>query len=854
MNTGMTNRVTSLSFSHYNPEEYILDHESGMKLSSINKILLNLFNNDLYAYTILVGKMKGLWWKYWFADSTKSGYSAGDMVYANGVQEMQFLRKYWKSVQQIANYNVISNKLPDFNSKDDDIVTRYLNALGDYFHLGNKGLAGQIYISLKDGNKDAVPITTSWQPYLVTDEELQRREYQMSDLLEDAVRRHNIEYHAGLDKLDEADFGYEVDKDDGSIYNHDLGKYLPKVRVIDEEHDSWVNFVATPGSNKILGFGTEAFDFIHIVKPLGTAVHRLETWVRTDGHVSVRGYVPTSMLTELIPELGTIEYNQWKMGGTRRFGIRLDYQINNAISKLYFSKKTLDGIDSDVPSGVSLPKENAPTERSLIDTAPDTDTSFVASDVRLIRNFGIARSPALGVVLSKRVSPDASDVIYPSLGKPSTVYVGDWTWDGGQSVVFEVPSNTQNISFEIDGMMRTDDMDFSLYDIRILKQTATGEEETCNIRWVYDLILNYEYPKAVIEAAYAEGFEVEWAYPMLIRNIGGMMGKIEHCLLEYPTFVSFMQLRLLDITPLNTLLTQLRGNANGYTRETDPLGTPEFRKDATMLAALYGYIYNYVAENLRYGALHDCFAELLSGAVTIDQKRLVLIDKLKWFLRKKQIRRGTQTEQADIDAAASAWVAEIKEAIEVAENEMTSLVGTRDAMANKLSEAIAWLKKLHSRYVERRDLLFRSLDDLPNISSSSDEYQAELKKFKDKYMSNFREVYAYLEEVDNTLVSAADIEQKIHDYLQVEWLDETTKIYLNYQLSRLNDSMQRYKKMNLNICLGYDKYVLKWMEFFGISGSDPLNEGQVGYTISDLLYGTGGKRSLTTVKERLKGG
>ena len=1240
MNNGMTNRVTSLSFSQYDPKDYILDHESGMKLSSINKILLNLFNNDLYAYTILVGKMKGLWWKYWFADATRPGYVTGDMVYVNGVQEMQFLRKYWKGVQQIANYNVISNKLPDFRSNDDDIVTKYMNALTDYFHLGNRGLAGQIYISLKDNNKDPVPVTTSWQPYLVTDEELQRREYQLSDLLEDAVRNHNSIYHVGLDKLDLEDSEYETDITgvQRSIYNHVLGTYLPKVRIVHEEHQSWVDFVASSSSssNGLLGFGTEAFDFLHIFKPLGTEAHSLETWVRTDGHVLVKGYIPVAMLTEVVPDAGTIEYNKWKMGGLRRYGMRLDYLINDEVSKLFFKSKdepegdsvqaapaprtakiqykrdaskdaeyaddfsqietqiseltdslgglqsqmedsmskgqnepkfpspndywsrdaemiypaggysmslieskytlskedpfafnpkkiasdttdtpqwmidpkykkndsvvglvhpskllndtaaktnpgwahwdvnsdtvvkipknenqaqdeyvrnvmlsmkdmstslldnllyyanpqvkamttstgepderTLGGflskcedekfnisryetvqingelknqtftyieyarakkadgtIDKTKPDPIPVPKtvrgtlkfqynvlskieatvklrqprpssetraedvvtaandlatkmiddlrneqtsriytilsynpgtnasvlfypkncsfpfsdilnhpevleqghdavfrelfnedeyshrsgetdddalethvfikknkiqrDDGPNVPSPIDTTDEKDPKVVSSDVRMIRNFGITRSPALKSVLFCKVSPDASDLIAPSLVNNPTSYVGKWGWLTGQTLVFDVPNNTHNISFEVEGMMKEDNIDFSVYDIR--KNDSNGQEGY-NLQWVYDLVMNYEFPKAVIMAAYANGFENEWWLPRMIRNMSGMMSKIEHCVIDYPTFISFMQFRTLDIAPLDGLLGQLRSRVNGYLRDT--LGTEEFRKHAKMLEKLYGYIYNYIAERLRFKALHDCYSELMAGAVTTEQSRIVMMHRLQMYLQGNRMRRDGQTPND--------WIAEVEDAIKEAENEIVSLVnGGDEATAGEISSAVKRLKALHEAYVAEVELESESPANLPNLDPNSQEYRDELKKYQDKYLDNFKEVDAYLEEVENTLTSARKARDKINDYLQVDWLDETTKIYLNYQLSKLNDSMERYKVSNTRICTGYDKYVRRWMSILGIGGSTAL---RLGFTVNNLLDGNAPFRSLKTVKSELE--
>lgn len=995
MKQGKPERVTSLTFTQYDPANYALDHAEGIKLSTINKILLGLFNNDLYVYTLLVGKMKGLWWKYWFADSAVKGYAAGDMICSNGIQEMGFMKKYWSSIKEIADYGSVANKLPRFDPNDEEVVAKYIAALGDYFHLGNRGLERQIYISLKDDNKDVVSITSSWQPYIVTAEELQRREYQLSDILEDGIRRHNTIYHDALDILDAADSQYEIENEGKSIYDSEIAKYLPRVRLEDEEHESWVNFALAPASNKILGLGTVAYDFIHIVKPLGTAVHFLETWVRTDGHVVVKGYVPIAMLTEIVPEEGTLEYNKWKMGGMRRYGMRLDYSINDTISKMYFKEEETvtedisetvtnlisgqalmraakrmieeqddatdslysilsynppysgvvgfypdscdfpfedlpnhpdllkegddeilrdlldgdkythtfepierdgqEGDDAEHPSPVDLDtlechlfrKKNTMVEVPVVPVPPPVaradDTDTVASDLRLIRNFGTTRSPALKEILGASIIPDAGELVLPSFDTP-TIATTKWTWIAGQSILFEVPTNTQNIQFEVEGMMKDGIIDFSPYDI-----CKDGD----NIAWVHDLVMNHDFPKAVLKSALAEGFESENGHAQLIDNMDGMMSRIENCLLDHPTFIPFMQFRSMDMGPLNILLTQLRAAADEYVKDEDPKGTADFQKVARTMLKLYGYLYEYIAEDLRYAALHDCFKELLSDAVSLNASRMVLLHKLKEFLIRKQIARpidfygqeydpgatyevdeyclhsgklhrcivritspeefnSSHWHEVTLDERADLWISEIREVIESTENDISNLVKAgHDELALQVSSLNDRVKDAQAKYIAERTLEFTDLSTLPN-NPTDIEYEFELTKYREEYMANFRDIYSYLKEVDDNLGTAQELKAKIQSYLAVDWLDESTRAYLVYQLAKLTDFVKRYKKQSLNICLGYDKYVVKWMDIFDIDGGTELNKNEVGYTLNDLLHGTGGMRSLTTIKAKLE--
>ena len=916
----MRQGVTSLTFSNYDSANYTLGHDEGLKLSSMNKILLNLFNNDIYAFTMLVGRMKGVWWKYWFADDALKGYSMGDMVCSNGIQEIPFLGRYWNGVKQIADYKTVTNLLPDFISGDDEIVGKYLNALSDYFHLGNRNLERQIYVSLKDNNKDSVFVTTSWQPYLVTAEELQHREYYLNDILEDEVREHNSEYHAFLDILDMRDFDYEVNDEPLSIYNSELGKYLPKVKIETEESDAWVNFAASPLSNSTLGLGCIAFDFLHIVKPLGTDVHRLETWVRTDGHVEVKGYVPTAMLTELVPEPGTLEYNKWKMGGMRRYGFRLDYSMNDQVSKLYFtntsenpvtdvseiisglpnmrSARMLDEEDdedaasdsiyrivtyrkdssgvvvfypkncdftfneiashpevlkegdveilTDLLDGDKYTHTTEPIEQdeemeyhsfakkrhedekpkepiSPVDLADDLPT--VSGTMRLLRDFGITRSPTFKTVNGIKVFPDANQLMMPSLINEPTAYVGNKSWITGQSIIFEVPNDTQNIQFEVNGMMTGDDFDFSLYDIHNVNTT--------DIQWVNDLVMRYECPKSIIVAACEEKFE-DAESAKFLKNISGMMSRIEHCVLEYPTFATFMQLRAMDSTPLNGILTILCDKADKYLNGTG--GTEDFRNSVGVLHHMYECLYMLIENKFRFGALYDCFKELVSGAVTIDQYRVVLLERIKEYLNNHQF-----TDE---------WMLQVKEDLKTANNLIAELVTQqKDEMAAQLSSVVKRVDEMLNEFIECKELTHRSFDGLPNVDTDSDEYKDELKRMQGKHLGNFKEIKEYLDEVQKALSTASDVRAQIRQYLSVDWLEESMKSYLTYQLAQLNDSMTRYKKLNLSICKGYTPYIEKWMELLGIVGTTQL---ETDYMVNDLFDNSTGKVSLKMIEQLLQ--
>ena len=689
-------------------------------------------------------------------------------------------------------------------------------------------------------------------------------------------------------------------------------------------------------------------------------------------------------------------YTKWKMGGNRCYGMRLDYAINDAISKLYFqsaeedvssevsetvtdlisgqamiraAKRMIEEQDDDVtdslysilsynppysgvvgfyPKSCDFPFEDLPNHTELwkegddeilrdlldgdkythtfepierdgqeddvdhpspvdvdtlechlfrkkntmveipvdpipspVERADDTDT--VASDLRLLRNFGTTRSPAMKEILGASIIPDAGELVFPSFDSP-TIATTKWTWIAGQSILFEVPANTQNIQFEVEGMMRDGIIDFSLYDI--CKQDGN------NLAWVHDLVMNYDFPKAILKSALEEGFESEQGLPQLINNMDGMMTCIENCVLNHSTFIPFMQFRSMDISPLNILLTQLRSGANEYVKDEDPEGTADFQKAAKIILKLHGYLYEYIAEDFRYGALHDCFAELLSNAVSLNASRMVLLHQLKAFLIGKQIARPdllgqeynpqtvyevdeyclhagnlyrctTKTtagesftpshwEVVNFDDRCKLWITMVNDAIESAENGISTLVKAgHDELSRQLSSLKERVKNAHKKYVNERNLEFTDLSNFPN-NPTEDEYTDELTKYKEKYMENFRDIYSYLEEVDDNLQTSQELKTKIQNYLAVDWLDESTRSYLVYQLTKLNDSTKRYKKQSLNICLGYDKYVVKWMDIFDIDGGTELHKDEVGYTLNDLLHGTGGMRSLATIKAKLE--
>ena len=47
---------------------------------------------------------------------------------------------------------------------------------------------------------------------------------------------------------------------------------------------------------------------------------------------------------------------------------------------------------------------------------------------------------------------------------------------------------------------------------------------------------------------------------------------------------------------------------------------------------MYECLYTLTENKFRFGALYDCFKELVSGAVTIDQYRVVLLERIKEYL------------------------------------------------------------------------------------------------------------------------------------------------------------------------------------------------------------------------------
>jgi len=344
----MARQVTELQFSFYDVNKYILDDADGVSLASINRSFLYLFNNDVLLYSRINGQFKGLWWKSWYDGKFPTGYSRGDIVTVNGIPELSFLQLNWTSIKRMGDKISPDDKLPKFNKFDGDNVSRYSQVLSELFYLGNKAQQQQLYLSLVDDNKDNPLNTLSWQPYIVTDEELSKKVYLLEKVFRDAISTHEENYHLGLDLLDEADIEYEFNPSENvSIYKDLIKQYIPKEEIDDTECKAWVEFVNNSKNTHLLGLGNVSHNALHIVKPLGDDDHWLESWVRTDGYVKIRGHVQLAMLDEIIPEKGTIDYNEWKNGGMRQYSLQIDFPINNSISKFFYKNKDIEPISTD---------------------------------------------------------------------------------------------------------------------------------------------------------------------------------------------------------------------------------------------------------------------------------------------------------------------------------------------------------------------------------------------------------------------------------------------------------------------------------------------------------------------------
>ena len=1177
MNTGETNRVTSLTFTHYDPAEYLLPLSSNLSLNSINKTILGLFGNDIYIYTMLVGKAKGLWWKYWFMDETIKGYEEGDMVFANGIEEIRFLKQYWGGVKEMADYSTTVDLLPQFVVTEESTVKRYLTALNEYFSLGNRSYERQMYISLRDDNKDKITLEDSWKPYLVTSDELHKRENLLVELLESALLSHNEQYHKVLDKLDYDDRAYEKYDEPLSIYDDVLTKYLPKKKVSSKESQTWVDFVNGTYGNSMLGFGNVDYDFLHIYKPLGSSLYHLETWVRCDGHVTVRGYVPVGLMTELTPQPGTVEFNRWKMGGQRRFAFRFDYPINDKFSKVYFREKPeeltgdislrggmkarepddpskvkmviykkddskdaqyqkeWDAVQSDIdlmeqqmeqlqtdistykmestvekpafpqpdsdhwakgesmiyPSGALSPAEvesnyvktmtrpflinpktiglkgertwlidpkykksssipglinpkellshinngkpdnspewkywridmdttinspevldenkgthknvysrhvsislknptdisqfadlihysnpnvkamnsskdgklgdylkeavdekfrmvrfeseqveedltqdfidketgkktkgllhisytvitqlecaidliedksdhkrfddvvdeigdladhiirddeiekatriytlvnyhegysgsilyypdnngNAPFEKimevspskelikknghwdvfkdlldankydhhsqvtsmgngsleshtfskkmdvspaqdeevSPVDTTSENDPSYIASNLRLIREFGTANSPPILNITSSIILPDADQLIAPSLNCCPGITLTDWTWENGQSIIFNVPSATQNISFEVTGMLNKDNTDFSFYYIP-MEWTTPDSNVVNELKWVS---MAFEYKKALTKLQLAEKDGLSNEGAILHMNSQYMLKGIADSIIDNLSFVSLMRARIIDWTSCRTKMWPVNVESNclsGY--------------DA--LDELYDILWEHIDTYMRLGYLYYIYENMLNGMMDASKERLLMMAYLRAYI--------LRTDEIDSSA--------IQQKIAQANSSISERMNSGNVdLANAMSEIVAEISKYHEKHLRQSEAVHGGIPYVPlrETDEGYEEWDTARAAWHDSFDSNVKEIDEYVIETNNTINSILQTKKTLDNYLKMD-LEASLDKYVRDSLVKLRFSGARYFRNATGICQGYISYLNKWCD------------------------------------------
>ena len=1179
MNSSGKTRVTNFKFAHYDPYKYILPNESNLSLGTLNEAFLELFNNDLYVYTLLVGKVKGLWWKYWFKDENIRGYSTGDIICVNGIQEMDFLKQYWRSIKDLMDYNTVLNLLPEFVITDDDIVDKYITGLNKYFDLGDKGLERQLYISLKDDNKDPVAMEDAWRPYLVTKEELHKRENLLVDILDEAMAKHEAEYHTALDELDKADSEYELLGTGRSIYEDLLTQYIPTKIIEGMETQDWADFISGDYGNKILGFGTVCYEYLHICKPLGGDVSRLETWVRTDGHVTVRGFVPTGLMTEIIPTVGTIEYNRWKMGGMRKFAFRFDYPINDRLSKLFFKDEepvpedlvirgadkpvleavvykrddskdqeyqgefdriegelnslegALTGLQEDMvkyqeetafepptfpqpnsdlwckaknmvypqdsmspalaeskftttktcpflfnPNTISLngerkwlidpkykkssslpgliqakelithivngkpdsaveweywnldystvtrspqpgsdgsstkdvyewnvimslkiktdtlqnllgctngnvlnmtsstdgrlgdflskdcvspeftitrfekeqreeswtgsfknadgktvtgkitftyevitdieaaaelkesdpesvdiervsedlgaladrmitdlavarsttiysiltytkgasatilyyPKNNematfdtimespaAETikknghwdvftdllktsdyehlgnsvaagdeilethtfvKKSIIPTVPEVpsipvdtvdgkDQSRTASNMRLIREFGVSRSPAIKYVTSAIVLPDCGQMITPTSQSLPGVTLSDWQWKDGQSATFTVPNGTQNVAFEITGIIDSDSTDLSLFDINEgLLTTADGQ--IVKLKWIWDLA---RYGKSLAKMRCEEDSGVTSA-TVNLGNSGTALKRLCDLVLNNVSFTTLMRVRTFDWTKFNEFMEPVAEYA-------DSLGGYD------ELNSLFDLLYQHVETHIRFGYLYSIYESLFNNMLSGDMENKVLLNYIRDYLLNHDTLNASMVEQRLIRA----------------DELVTESLGMgKKVYATEVNNVVAELRRMHENHSMKWNLLKRNIPALPTkYDEDWNEYQETRASLLEQYASNIQEIKEYAQEAIETVGKIKSIKSLLDYYVSLDLEPDLDK-YVRTCLAKLDYSATMYFRVNEGVCRGYLSYIDKWDRIFGDE-----NSGTAGNAISN---------------------
>ena len=172
-----------MSFSLYVSElsSIFLGLDDSIGSAETSKKFQSLLQNDRMINTLFVNSI-GIWQCNWYYDSSVKGYSIGDAVWLNTEEPETFVQTHHTLIKQYTDLNSqILNKLPEWNARNNSVISSYLAAMSGYtdenlgkdvvlppiYEIGDFSKPIQIAVSLKNNNKDLVSNVNSWKKLFV---------------------------------------------------------------------------------------------------------------------------------------------------------------------------------------------------------------------------------------------------------------------------------------------------------------------------------------------------------------------------------------------------------------------------------------------------------------------------------------------------------------------------------------------------------------------------------------------------------------------------------------------------------------------------------------------------------------
>ena len=359
-----------MALSFNNTSEVLLKEYDKLDHQPINSKLAILCEYDKAISRSFINSI-GIWHCSWYYDSTVSGYSEGDVVWLNTEDPYKFVATHSKIIKDYTDLkSEILIKLPEYDSKDDAIIEKYLNALSGYvdsksknvkplepiFDLGNYSKPIQLAVSLKNNNKGSVSDDSSWKKLFVDDSTSEERIRELISVLKDKkLEKHLIDYHlSGNEETVKAQLSDYLDEAETTMYYDSL----PSIWYANSESEHGFDYVTN-----------------YVRRPL--------------------------VLSGEVSQYQAARY--WKSGWMEQFGtVAIDNPLFSISGDLFF-RLQFDWNILENGSGTKAYEEGELANRSNVITADESDTNLIPPKDGYINV--VFENPSITIGGSKTVKP-----------------------------------------------------------------------------------------------------------------------------------------------------------------------------------------------------------------------------------------------------------------------------------------------------------------------------------------------------------------------------------------------------------------------------------------------------------------